>query len=72
MPNVDGVVWNPFKDFYWQRYLNNEIAQNLTKGLSFSNIEMIEGGENTFKTNNEEGFSETKASKRTKIQIQIF
>ncbi len=70
MPNVDGVPWNPFKDFYWQRYLNNEIAdliaKKLSKTFSFSNIEMIEGGENPFKTNNAEGFSETKASKRKK------
>jgi len=69
MPNVDGVVWNPFKDFYWQRYLNNEIAQKLPKGFSFSNIEMIEGGENPFKTNSAQGFSETKASKRKKASF---
>ena len=67
MPNVDGVNWNPFQDFYWQRYLNNKIAKKVGKTkFSFSNIEMIEGGENPFKTNNAEGFSETKASKRKK------
>jgi hypothetical protein len=68
MPNVNGIAWNPFQDFYWQRYLNNEIAKKVGKRFLFSNIEMIQGEENPFKTHDAKGFSETniKASERKK------
>ena len=54
MPLINGKKWDPYKNFWWQRYLNEKVSA-IDGGIDTANQEWFDDSENIFEKYNNKG-----------------